>query len=349
MFTKQRGSVLITILVFTWLIALLLAGALYVANSLDLFGPDDPVARLDLPAGNPGLAALPPTWTPDAPTSTSETTNPGDSTVTPEPYSESGPRFEPSNTPVNPFPPTPTFVITPIAVSEGPVEFGKSVAGRELVFYRFGTGAVHRMIVAGIHGGYEWNTTHLAEELIAHLQENPELVPRNVTLFIIPSLNPDGYERGFGFEGRVNENGVDLNRNFPVNWSSDWDRTKCWNFAPTSSGSKPGSEVEAQALMKFIKSRTRVTALISYHSAALGIFPGGDPPDEESARLAEALAGVSTYPYPPIDIGCEYTGTLADWAASEGIAAVDLELHTHYFTDFEENLEILKEFLNWRR
>lgn len=343
---QRRRSRLWPVLLLVWIMALVLAAGLLAADRSGFF---DPLSSADVPvrSAEPALPELPPTWTPAHSEPTAAVVPDPASAM--EPAAAAGPRIEPTFTPQNDFPPTPTFIITPISFSEGPVEFGKSVAGRPLVFYRFGTGAVHRMIVAGIHGGYEWNTTHLAEELIAHLQAHPDVIPRNVTLYIIPSLNPDGYERGFGFEGRVNENGVDLNRNFPVNWEADWDRDRCWNYAPTSAGSGPGSEAETRALMDFVENKTRVTGLISYHSAALGIFPGGEPADEESVRLAEALAEVSSYAYPPLDIGCFYTGTLADWAAAAGIAAVDLELHTHYFTDFEENLDILEVFLGWRR
>ena len=91
-----------------------------------------------------------------------------------------------------------------------------------------------------------------------------------------------------------------------------------------------------------------IEGLISYHSAGLGIFAGGKPPTEESLRLAEAIAEVSHYPYPPIDIGCEYTGTMTDWIADNGIAAIDVELSTHWNTDFQQNLIILLTFLNWR-
>jgi hypothetical protein len=93
----------------------------------------------------------------------------------------------------------------------------------------------------------------------------------------------------------------------------------------------------------------KIDGLISYHSAALGIFPGGSPPDKFSVRLAEALSGVSDYSYPPLDTGCEYTGNLVDWASSKNIAAVDLELTNHRDTDFDQNLKVLKAFLNWKR
>jgi hypothetical protein len=100
--------------------------------------------------------------------------------------------------------------------------------------------------------------------------------------------------------------------------------------------------------MSFIGSHD-IQAMISYHSAALGVFPGGVPWEEPSKRLAGKLARVTGYPYPPIDTGCEYTGTLADWAVENGVgAAVDMELSTHKETDFERNLEALKVLFNFK-
>ena len=104
------------------------------------------------------------------------------------------------------------------------------------------------------------------------------MIPDDITLYILPNLNPDGEARAHNKYGRLNHNGVDLNRNFPVNWQKDWDRAGCWNSLPTSGGTGPGSEVETQALMNFIDNHN-IQALISYHSAALGIFPGGLPSD----------------------------------------------------------------------
>jgi len=203
------------------------------------------------------------------------------------------------------------------------------------------------MIVGDIHGGNEWNTLTLANQLIQYLNQSPEMIPDDVTLYILPSLNPDGEARAHDKYGRLNHNGVDLNRNFPVNWLADWERAGCWNYLPSSGGTAPGSEIETKALMDFIGSH-KIEALISYHSAALGIFPGGDPWDESSTRLAQSIAQVSTYRFPPLDTGCIYSGTLADYAVSKGIAAVDIELTNHIETDFDMNLEILKILLNWQ-
>jgi predicted deacylase len=226
---------------------------------------------------------------------------------------------------------------------------GYSVAGRPLEVFRFGNGARERLIVAGIHGGYEGNTIELADELIAHFEEHPELIPSDLTLYILRSLNPDGYERARGYEGRVNDRSVDLNHNFPYHWKLEWDRDGCWNYLPTTGGTHPASEPETIALMNFIELHD-FEALISYHSAALGIFAGGLPPFAPSEDLARTLSYVSPYQYPPYDTGCEYSGNLTDWASNvKGIPAVDIELRNHRDTDFEINLKVLDAFLKWER
>lgn len=268
---------------------------------------------------------------------------------TPSPTSPPGIYYLPSVTP-NPLT-TPIEAYntpTPFVLPQGPrpIIIGYSVSGRPLEVYKFGQGERQVMIAAGIHGGYEWNTIALADELITHVNEHPELIPSDVTLFILRNINPDGDARAHTIEGRVNDHGVDLNRNFPENWQAEWDRDGCWDYAPTTGGSAPGSEPETRAVMNFLSTR-RVVALISYHSAALGVFPGGEPWEEESIELAKALSRVTRYPFPPIDTGCYYTGTLADYAVSLGAAAVDMELRNHRDTDFSQNLKALKVLLEW--
>ena len=62
------------------------------------------------------------------------------------------------------------------------------------------------------------NTIALANELIEYLNAHPEIVPIDTTLYIIRNMNPDGEARAHSVDGRVNNSGVDLNRNFPANW-----------------------------------------------------------------------------------------------------------------------------------
>jgi hypothetical protein len=267
--------------------------------------------------------------------------------LTPTPTQTLSPTVTPTLTETLPPTQSPTRTATPIPFSEGPILIGKSVKGLPLEVYRFGSGVTERMIVAGMHGGNEYNTVQLAEELMAYLDKHPEIVPPDVTLYILHDLNPDGVARALSYLGRANANGVDLNRNWPDGWKLDWNRSGCWTTTYVTGGPKPASEPETQALMAFIKSH-HFSALINYHSAALGIFPGGIPISEASKRLAKAVAAVTTYQYPPVNTGCEYTGGMVDWTANQGIASLDIELTNHKDTDFEMNLRVLNVFLNWK-
>jgi hypothetical protein len=226
---------------------------------------------------------------------------------------------------------------------------GYSIEKRPQEVIRFGQGAVNKLIIAGMHGGSEWNTVELADQLIAYLNDHPERVPADTSLYILPDINPDGAARSQDVDGRVNANGVDLNHNWPYNWKADRKRDGCWNWRPVTGGKFGGSEPEVLNVIKFIE-EIKPIALISYHSAALGIFPGGKPEFAPSLKLAAAVADVSDYAYPPVDTGCDYSGNMTDWAANtHGIASIDIELSNHADTDFDQNLRVLQTFLAWSR
>lgn len=242
------------------------------------------------------------------------------------------------------------YTATPFSLMNGPKPtiIGFSAGGRALEVYVFGQGETQDMIIGGIHGGYEWNTIALADQLITYINDNPDAVPSGVTLYILRDMNPDGDARSHDQWGRVNANGVDLNRNFPVGWSPTWNRSGCYDLTLTTSGRGPASEPETRLVMNFIASH-QINALIDYHSAGLGISPGGTPWDKASVRLAEALHSVTTYPFPPISTGCVFSGTLPDYAVSQGAAAVDMELTNHQNTDFAMNLRALNVLVNFSK
>jgi hypothetical protein len=230
--------------------------------------------------------------------------------------------------------------------AERTLVIGETVQKRQLIVYRFGRGKHERLIVAGIHGADEFNTVTLAQGFIDYLNLHPQVIPAEVTLFILPALNADSSARGAVEDARLNLHGVDLNRNFPIGWKADWRSQGCSSL-PGTGGLQAGSEPETQAVMRFILAN-KIEALVSYHSALLGVFPSGSPPDPGSVRLAQAIAGITTYAYPPVDTGCEYTGTLVDWAASVGVpAAVDVELNSPIEAELEINLKVLDLLLHW--
>ena len=201
-------------------------------------------------------------------------------------------------------------------------------------------------MVAGIHGGYEINTIELADELIAYFSRRPEVVPSDATLFIVRSLNPDGEQLAHKKEGRGNAHSVDLNRSFPVGWEPVWDRDGCWDLLELNAGQYPASEPETVALMAFVLENP-VIAVVSYHSAAPGFYPAGEPLDPNSVALSKYLSNVTGYPYPAYYTGCYMTGSLVDWTLSTGAAGTDVELSTHWDTEFPLNLNLVLALLRW--
>ncbi len=321
---KRLNGLMAGIWIANLTVCLLVGGLFYWFNAA-------PAAQADSPNASLVSVNKKPTWTPKP-------------SITPVPPPTRRPTITPWPTP------SPGPSVTPMAIPpSNRVVIGHTLENRSQEVFRFGQGPMNKLIVAGIHGGSEYNTVDLADQLIAYLNDHPERIPADTTLFILRDLNPDGTAREHGVDGRVNAHGVDLNRNWPYNWKADWPRDGCWIWRPVTGGTSGGSELEVQNLIAYID-RIKPAALISYHSAALGIFPGGKPDFAPSISLAAAVAEVSDYPYPPLNTGCDYTGNLTDWAANtRSIPAIDIELTNHRDTDFDQNLRVLQAFLAWKR
>ena len=285
------------------------------------------------------ISNAPPETTP-APTTASAVLPAASPTASPAvPQAETVP---PSPTaPPEPEPPAPAA--TPQPFFEGPWTYGTSFGGRPLRAYRLGTGPSARAIIGGIHGGYEWNTVVLVSETLSHLQDNPTLVPPNVTLFVIPCANPDGYAAGTDrVVGRMNGNDVDLNRN----WDYNWQPTATHGTRPVSAGSAPFSEPETAALRDFILERD-LEATIFYHSANKRIFYGLETERSATYELALAVSEATGYPVAATMPGQVTTGNAVDWMSAEGLAGIEVELTTHEDIEWERNLRGLQAFLQW--
>ncbi len=266
---------------------------------------------------------------------------------------------------MTPYTVTPTSTITlsisrPLSNTRPLTEtiIGYSYENRPITAYQFGMGTESIVLEGGIHGGYEWNTILLAYEAIDYFTGHPESVPESVTVYIVPSANPDGLYAVTGkvgrfatgdlaedtIPGRFNGRGVDLNRN----WECQWSETAVWRDQPVSPGADPFSEPESIALRDFLIS-LQPNAVIFYHSAAEGVYAACCPemyaPSRQLAELYGAAAG-----YPVFDRFDYYdiTGDAGDWLASQGIPSITVELITHQNIRWEKNragiLEILAHY-----
>ncbi len=234
---------------------------------------------------------------------------------------------------------------------------GKSVQGRAIEAVSYGTGDTHLLFVGGIHGGYEWNSVLLAYEMMDYLAANPDSIPANLTVTIVPSANPDGVFKIIGKEGRFtradvpagddslgrfNANDVDLNRNFDCKWKS----TSMWRGNLVSAGSTAFSEPEAQAIRDVVLMK-KPSAVIFWHSQANAVYAS----ECEAGILPGTRTLMNTYSsaagYPAVDTfdSYEITGDAEGWLASIGIPAITVELSTHETIEWEKNLAGTKALL----
>ncbi|MCX6764374.1 MAG: M14 family metallopeptidase [Candidatus Nealsonbacteria bacterium] len=246
-----------------------------------------------------------------------------------------------------------SIITTPLELKvESPERkvLGLSVEGREIESYKFGKGKTQLIFVGGIHGGYEWNSVILAYEFMDYLKANLEFIPENLSITVIPSLNPDGVFKIIGKEGRftvadvpagsngagrLNAHAVDLNRNFDCKWKPKG----LWGTKEVSCGSRPFSEPESMAIRKFVL-ENNPTAVIFWHSKSNGVYASYCEADilQETRDIMNTYSKVSGYPaYETFD-QYEVTGDASDWLASIGIPAISVELKTHETIEWEQNL-----------
>lgn len=209
---------------------------------------------------------------------------------------------------------------------------GKSVQNRNINAYSYGQGSSTLIFVGGIHGQYEGNSILLSSTFMDYLKTQPEIIPKNLTVTVIPNANPDGV-------GRFNANNVDLNRNFDCNWQA----TSTWQNKIVSAGTSVFSEPEARALRDFIL-KIKPAAVIFWHSQSNAVYAsqcrGGILPATESLMNTYAQASG----YPPVKVFGAYatTGAADDWLASIGIPAITVELKTHEAIEWDKNLAGVK-------
>jgi hypothetical protein len=253
---------------------------------------------------------------------------------------------------------SPTTKPTPIVNSPTPEEdksltvLGKSVQGRSINAYHFGTGTTEILFVGGIHGGYEWNTSLLAYELIDYLKLNPDVIPKNEMVTVIPVLNPDGLTKVTGVEGRFtvkdvnssesiqvagrfNANNIDLNRNFDC----DWKKTGVWQNKQVNGGESVFSEPESQAFKSYIQARNP-SSVVAWFSAAGGVYASNCDGKvlPETSALTKIFSQATGYKGYEKFNSYALTGDMTNWLATINIPTISILLTNHTDTEWTKNL-----------
>ncbi|MGF1700177.1 peptidase [Photobacterium makurazakiensis] len=139
------------------------------------------------------------------------------------------------------------------------------------------------LLYTGTIHAREWIGIELAVNFIQYILDNypsnPDVVEaltRN-TLYMVPCLNPDGFEysrKQFSFWRKNRRDngdgtfGVDLNRNFGVNFHRSSDTQ-----SNIYGGPAPFSEPETQAIKGFVETHENIRIALDYHSQGNVFFP----------------------------------------------------------------------------
>lgn len=177
---------------------------------------------------------------------------------------------------------------------------GRSWQGRPIRAVEVGNPNGIRVVVVGcIHGN---ETAGMA---IASALERRS--PRDLDLWIVPTLNPDGVALGT----RQNAHGVDLNRNFPIRWRP--------LTGVYESGPRPLSEREARIAVRLLR-RLRPHVTIWFHQHMNLVWAAGG-----HRRIEKVFARVSGLPYHPLP---PTAGSSVTWqnAVLKGTTAFAAEL-----------------------
>jgi hypothetical protein len=227
---------------------------------------------------------------------------------------------------------------------------GTSHQGRDILALRLTQGARGlplgrrpAVLYQGTAHAREWIATEVTMRLLRWYVEQrragdaevAELL-RGAELWFVPMVNPDGYQYTFDVDrlwrknlrdndgdGAITTNdGVDLNRNFPLHWKHDEEGSSSQFASATYRGPAPVSEPETQANIA-VFDLADVRFAVSYHSfGELLLYPQGWQVQTPSADdpIYVALTGTDDDPavdgYDPGPSADLYTtnGEFTDWA-----------------------------------
>ena len=226
---------------------------------------------------------------------------------------------------------------------------GSSVDGRTIWALRVGGAAPDAtpMLINGTQHAREWiaamATTCVADRLVRGYDGDPAIraLVDHTTLWIVPVVNPDGYQHSWAQDrywrkNRRDRHGVDLNRNFAVAWGGDG--SSGMKRSEVYRGTHAFSEPETAAL-RDLAMRERIRLHIDFHAyGQLILYPWGHTAapaadrDRFAAigdRMASAIFAAHENRYRLMSAVELYraSGTMSDWMYGEaGALSYTIEL-----------------------
>jgi tetratricopeptide (TPR) repeat protein len=229
-------------------------------------------------------------------------------------------------------PATSTPVPAPPVTDVTSISLGTSVGGRSMTAARIGNGPVRLGITGSLHGGRELSAYQFLQWLSQTLQTDPAQVPSQLTVYVLPTADPDDVGRATGF----NLNGVDINRNFPMNWRAETCGAPGGRYGPTGckangGGSTALSEPESRAVRALVQDQQLVCLLIV--NSGLSVISSRNGGGGIGEPVARRLSGLTGLPYVPTYTAYPVTGQLVDWVESLGKMGVEVNMPATFAND----------------
>ena len=271
--------------------------------------------------------------------------NPNQPTLPKEPTEET-PTNTPTATATNTPTPTPTPTESAAWIPEQ-LTIGRSVSNAPIEVVKFGNGPSSIVFIGGLHAGFAPGTVELAKRAVTHFTLSTEEIPDSVTLYVVISVNLDSRYSPGELGGRLNDHGVDLNRNWDCRWTQNAQFRG--QVVPGSGGTSPFSEPETRSLADFLQGADPV-AVVIWEARAIGglVSPGDcDGTTPASAPLAGLYGQAAGYNVADFEDLTNQTlnGDSTNWLDKVGIPAIAVLLPQYTSTDWNNNLAGMRAIL----
>ena len=246
------------------------------------------------------------------------------------------------------------------------IKIGTTYEGRDIVLAKISKDVAKAdekpaLLYTGSIHAREWIGHELALKFIDHVAKNQNVDPEleealdRSTIYMVPCLNPDGYEysrKHFSFwrkNRRKNHDGtygVDLNRNFSIGFVKQKDTS-----SNVYGGEEPFSEAETRAIKEFVDAHENITIALDYHSQGNVFFPAhkfkheaeidGTDMNVIAANMNDEFEKITGRKYgihrgkPPAHL---ISGSGREYYYSRGIIALVVEVGTKNIPDYMKSM-----------
>ena len=246
------------------------------------------------------------------------------------------------------------------------INIGTTFEGRDIVLAKISKNVKTAdekpaLLYTGSVHAREWIGHELALKFIDYVVKNQNVDPEleksltQSTIYMVPCLNPDGYEysrKHFSFwrkNRRKNHDGtigVDLNRNFSIGFVKQKDTS-----SNVYGGEEPFSEAETRAMKDFVDTHDNITIAFDYHSQGNVFFPAhkfmheseldGTDMNVLCANMNDEFAKVTGRKYgihrgkPPAHL---ISGSGREYYYNKGIIAIVVEVGTKNIPDYMKSM-----------